>query len=192
MWNRKREKRKKEIRERKKKSIKRLTEDRIFRDIRILFEQEEDYYKPKRVTNFWDNLCIEYESNGDRNRNLPLDEYFNKIEPSLRNIITDLQNSDTWKIKLTIVNNSIFTKDAEEEHAMHWRSSNITFTSYNDGNNIADKFFESLQSRYQGNLARSMTGGDFISDSVQIMYYKCRKLLLRCGCLDIDSPDWIK
>ena len=41
LWNRKRKKRKKEIRE-KKKLIKRLTEDRIFRDIRTLFEQEED------------------------------------------------------------------------------------------------------------------------------------------------------
>ena len=37
-----------------------------------------------------------------------------------------------------------------------------------------------------------MRGGDFIFDSVQIMYYKCHKLMFRCGCLDIDSPDWIK
>ena len=37
-----------------------------------------------------------------------------------------------------------------------------------------------------------MRGGDFIFDSVQIMYYKCHKLMFRCGCLDIDSPVWIK
>ena len=31
-----------------------IIRDRIIWDIRILFEQEkEDYYKPKRVSNFW-------------------------------------------------------------------------------------------------------------------------------------------
>ena len=35
------------------------------------------------------------DSNGDKNRNLSLDEYLNKIRPYLGNIIIDLQNSDT-------------------------------------------------------------------------------------------------
>ena len=42
---------------------------------------EEDYYKPERVSNFWNNNCIEYESNGDKNRNLSLNEYLNKSKP---------------------------------------------------------------------------------------------------------------
>ena len=64
-----------------------------------LFEQQqEDYYKPRRVSNFWNNNYIKYESNGDKNRNLSLEEYLNKIELYLRNIIIDLQNSDAWKI----------------------------------------------------------------------------------------------
>ena len=66
----------------------------MIRDIRTLFEQGEDYYKPKRVNSFWNNNYIEYESNGDKNRNLSLDEYLNKIEPYLRNVIIDLQNSE--------------------------------------------------------------------------------------------------
>ena len=33
-----------------------------------------------------------------KNKNLSLDEYLNKIETYLRNIILTLQNSDTWKI----------------------------------------------------------------------------------------------
>ena len=90
-------KNKKEIKSKKKKVNDGLIEDRIIRDIRTLFEQQEeiDCYKPKRVSNFWNNNYIEYESNVDRNRNLWLDEYLNKIEPYLRNIIIDLQNSDT-------------------------------------------------------------------------------------------------
>ena len=41
--------------------------------MRTLFEQEEDYYKPKRASKFWNNNYIQYESNGDKNRNLSLD-----------------------------------------------------------------------------------------------------------------------
>ena len=98
----------------------RLIKDRLIREIRTLFEQEdEDYYKPGRVSDFWNNNYIEYKSNGDKNRNLSLDEYLNKIEPYWRNIIIDLQNSDVWKIQLTIAINFTSSKNAEEEHALN-------------------------------------------------------------------------
>ena len=58
-----------------------------------LFEREGLLYKFKRVNNFWNNTYIEYESDGDKNRSLWLDEYLNKIKPYLRNIINHLQNS---------------------------------------------------------------------------------------------------
>ena len=68
-WNRRRKKRKKEIRE-KKDINNRLIKDRILRNIRTFFEQKEVYYKLKRVSNFWNNNYIEYESNCDKNRKL--------------------------------------------------------------------------------------------------------------------------
>ena len=47
--------------------------------------------------------------------NLSPDEYLNKIETYLRNIIMNLQNSDIWKIHITIAIN--FTSShSEEEH----------------------------------------------------------------------------
>ena len=59
-----------------------IIKNRIIRDIRTLFEQQEekDYHKPKKVSNFLNNNYIEYESNGDKNRNFLLDKYLNKIE----------------------------------------------------------------------------------------------------------------
>ena len=48
----------------KPKIIRDKLKDKIIRDIRTLFEQEEeDYYKTKRVSNFWNNNYTEYESN---------------------------------------------------------------------------------------------------------------------------------
>ena len=46
------------------------------------------------MSNFWNTNYREYESNGDKNRNLSLDEYLHKIKPYLRNIIINLQKSD--------------------------------------------------------------------------------------------------
>ena len=63
---------KKKKKERKKKHNERIIKDRKIKDIGRFFEQEEDYYKPERVSNFWNNNYIEYESNGDKNRNLHL------------------------------------------------------------------------------------------------------------------------
>ena len=34
-------------------------------------------------------------------KTLSLDEYLSKTKPYLRNVITDLQESDIWKIELT-------------------------------------------------------------------------------------------
>ena len=96
-------------------------------------------------------------------------------------IIIDLQNSDTWKIQLTIEINFISSKDFEEEHIMNAKSKNIKFTSYNDVNEVADKLFDTLGSRHQGNLETSRRGSNFIFDSVQLIYYKCHKVNFRCG-----------
>ena len=73
---------KKQIREitEKKEQNERLIKDRLIRDFRTLFEQDEGYYKPERVSNFWSNNYIECESNGDENRNLSLDEYLDKTD----------------------------------------------------------------------------------------------------------------
>ena len=137
---------------------------------------------------FWNNNYIEYESNGDKNTNLSRDEYFNKTKPYLRNIIINLQNSNTGKIQLTIAINFISSKDAEEECVMHSRSDNIKFTS----NEVLDELLESLRSRYQGHLQTSMRVSDFIFDSVQLMNYKCHKVNFRRAGSNIDSPDRIK
>ena len=64
-----------------------------------LFEhEEENYYKPVRVSNFQSNNYIEYESNGDINKILAVEEFLNKIKPYLKDIINDLKKSDTWKM----------------------------------------------------------------------------------------------
>ena len=78
--------------------------DRIIRDIRDFLDQEkEDYYKPVREGNFLSKNYVEYESNGDRNKTLSLEEYFNKVSQYLKDIINDLKKSNKGK---NSINNS--------------------------------------------------------------------------------------
>ena len=72
----------------------------MLKDVKNLFEhkKEENYYKPITVNNFWSNNYIEYESNGDKNKTPSVEEYFNKISLSLKDIINNLKKFDIWKI----------------------------------------------------------------------------------------------
>ena len=61
---------------------KKAIKNRIIGDIRKAFEHEEEqenYYKPKRVGNFLSNNYIEYESNVDRNKTLSVEKCLNKL-----------------------------------------------------------------------------------------------------------------
>ena len=55
IWNllKQTEKKKEKIRKNQ-----RIIKDGIIRDSRTLFEQQEDYYEPKKVGNFWNNNWI--------------------------------------------------------------------------------------------------------------------------------------
>ena len=75
---------------------------------------------------------------------------------------------------------------------MHAKSGNVEFMSYDNANDIVDELFESLHSRYQGNLETTMEGSDLVFDSVQLLYYEYQRINFRRVCPYIDSPDWIK
>ena len=68
--------------------------DRTLKKTRNLFEHEEvkNYYKPVGVTNLWSKNYIEYESNGDKNKILLVEEYLNKISSYLKDIINNLKH----------------------------------------------------------------------------------------------------
>ena len=94
--------------------------DRIFRDIKNLFEheEEENYYNAVKVSKFWSNSYIEYESNGDRNKTLSVKEYVNKIRPYLKDIMINYEADKVIKelfdsFKSTYQNNLELMKGSE-------------------------------------------------------------------------------
>ena len=106
--------------------------DRIVRDVMAL--EDDDYYKPIRTGNFWSNSYIEYESSGDRKKTLPVKEY-------LRDMIINLQKSDTWKIQLWNAITFISSKDADEERVMHSKSDIIEIMSCDNAKKVVNELF---------------------------------------------------
>ena len=75
--------------------MKKDIKDKVLRDVRTLFESdEEDYYKPIRTGNAFSNNYIEYESKRDKDKMLPrgvilIKGYLNKVKPYLNALIDD-------------------------------------------------------------------------------------------------------
>ena len=105
----------------------------------------------------------------------------------MRNIINNLQNSNACKIQLIIAINFISSKDSEEDRVMHSSSDNIKPKFHSEVNDVIEKLFKSLRSKYRDGLETSMKRSHFIFDSVQLMYYKCHKVNFKRGGSYIDS-----
>ena len=108
------------------------TEYKGIRDVENLFNgvafnqsTDEDYYKPIQTNRAFNGNYIEYESKGDKDKNLLPKEYFDIIRPYLRDMINDHKTRREWKIQLTMQINFISSKDSEETRTMHTEKRNI-------------------------------------------------------------------
>ena len=86
--------------------------DKIPRDIRTLSEPEEEYHKPIKIVNAFDDNYIGYESNEDKDKMVSIEKYLDKIEPYLNDLIDDdLETQGKWKIQLTMTINFISSEE---------------------------------------------------------------------------------
>ena len=61
----------------------------ITQGIDYLFNEEDDYYKPKEVKSAFDGSYVLYESKGDKDSKLSTDQYFDIIRHYLKDLIDD-------------------------------------------------------------------------------------------------------
>ena len=113
----------KDIKEKRKKNS---DENKIIRDLRVLYEpEEENYYKPQKIRGDFDDDYIEYEINGDKGKTLSIEESLNMIRPYLGKIIDG--HKDGWKIQLTMEVSFVSTvKDSNELFTIHIHSENLS------------------------------------------------------------------
>ena len=87
----------------------------------------------------------------------------------------------------------ISSKDSDETRNIHTKSNNIEVMVGSETDKIIEKLFKSLLRRYQEGLEKSMKGGEFSFDSVNLLHYNLEKTSLkRTGLSYVDSPEWLK
>ena len=76
------------------------TEYKGARDVKDLFDFsiDEDYYKPKITNGAFKNSYLQYESLGDKVKNLSIKKYLDMIKPYLSDIINDHKTQSEWRI----------------------------------------------------------------------------------------------
>ena len=89
------------------------------------------------------NNQTECKSNGDRNKTLSIEEYFNKIRVYLKDI-SNFIKSDTWKIHLIKTIKFVSSQDIVPECLMYSKSDSIETTI----NDKADEVIEQLFSQF--------------------------------------------
>ena len=164
--------------------------ENLFREV-----ADEDYYKPTKTISSFNNKnnYLEYESKGDKNKNLSLKEYLYTTIPHLRDMINDhktpmelkvhsrdeIINNKTqfgeWKIQLTMQICFISSRDSGETRTMRTKSDNIKIMMGSETYDIINELNDSLFQRYQ-ELKKSMRGSEFIIDSVDLLYYHLHKI----------------
>ena len=100
---------------------------------------DEDYYKPTIAKSAFDGNYIQYESKGDKGKNLSIKKYLTIIKPYLIDITNEHkthgfvryhsgnkswleETSSEWKIQLTMAINCTSSKDSD---SMHTKSNNV-------------------------------------------------------------------
>ena len=88
----------------------------ITRDISHLFNEitKEDYYEPLEIKSTLEGSYLQYESRGDSDDNLLLEEYINIIRPYLRDMINNHKAQGEWSIQLVMKINFISSVGADE------------------------------------------------------------------------------
>ena len=161
-----------------------------FNEVVLNQSTNEDYYKPIKTADSFDNKnnYVEYQSKGDKEKQLSIKEYLYMIIPYLRDIINDhkargklkvhssnevivYETEGKGKTQLSMEINFVFSKDSDEVRKMHTKGDNIDILMGSETYDIIKELFKSLLQKFQEGLEESMKGSEFIIDSVNLLEY---------------------
>ena len=131
---------------------------------------EDYYYKPIKTMSAFNGNYIEYESKGDKDKNLSVKKCLYKIIPYLRSYHFPFGE---WKIQFTIQVNFISSKDSKEIRTMYTKNCNAAIMIGSEKDDIITELIDSLLQNYQINLEESTRGSELIFDSID--NFQCEK-----------------
>ena len=128
----------------------------------------DEYYEPE--------LCAlernyeRYRRNGDRDKELSLNEYLNTIRPNVNELITKKKmNERKVQLPISIIFLNYITDDTAEKYVL---SDNIIIRPTDDTNEITTNLYNTLLHRYQETLENKMGCTSFVFDYISFLDIK--------------------
>ena len=75
---------------------------------------------------------------------------------------------------------------------MHTKSDNIEILMGTETNDIINELFEYFLKKYQEGFETKMKGGEFVFESVDLLYYSFHKITLKRSGSYVKSPEWLR
>ena len=161
------------------------------RDIELLYNNLDDYYKPILVNHAFSENYEFYMCRGDKTKELSLKQYIDKVVPYLSEFIDEKKN-DNQKIQLHISINFKHTVDIEKKYTFHVKSKNIEILPGDDVNNIIKELTDLFYKNYEEQLLILVNGSGYVYDNVEVLGRHFHKIEVKRGSSYIESPEWIK
>ena len=167
------------------------------RDIENLFDADnnEDYYKPILVKSSFKENYKYYESRGDKDKKLSIEQYLDVIKPYLSDLINDHKaietSSNEWKIQINMHINFVSSNDTGEIRTVFVWSDNEEIRLGNETDDIVKRLINSFLNNYQKEEKLLRNGSNFVFESVDLLSYHIHKTSLKRGKSYIKSPEWI-
>ena len=174
-------------------------EYRGIRDLEHLFKQinenDEDYYKPILVRSSFNENYKKYESRGDKDKKLSVEQYLNMVMPYLKELINNHKamknNSSEWKIQLNMNIKFVSLNDTRDARTFYVWSKNEEIRLGNQTDDIVKTLINSFLNKYQEQQQVLREASNFVFESVNLMSYHIHKTSLKRGSSHIESSEWL-
>ena len=152
---------------------------------------DNDYYKPILVQNSFDENYKYYESRGDKDKKLLIEQYLDMIKPCLSDLINENKvienNFNEWKVQINMRVNFVSSNDTGEIRAKFVLSDNEEIRLGNQTEDIVKTLINSFLNNYQKEEIILRNGNNFLFESVNLLYYHIHKTSLKRGNSYIKS-----
>ena len=147
------------------------------------------YYEPELIDCAFDDDYETYRINGDKNKELSLNDYLNTVRSNVENLST---RKKVIEKKVQLVISLIFLNYITNETVEKWvYSDNIQLRSTDGSKERTTSLFHSLLHRYQDTLENKMEGSSFLYGYVNYLNIKFQQIDLIRGGTYIQTPKWV-
>ena len=165
------------------------------RDVENLFDADnnKDYYKPILVESFFNESYKYYESRGDKDKKLSIEQYLDTIQPYLIDLINENKaietSSNEWKIHINMHINFVSSNDTGQIRTVFVWSDNEEIRLGNETYDIVKRLINFFLNNYQKEELILRSGSNFEFESVGLLSYHIHKTSLKRGNSCSKSPE---